>query len=390
MQENHRQLMDHFFDQRSRNAEEQGVNVLLLVDLERTSNWPKSSAVLELLFAAFHERVADFCRNTDHPIVHKDQQAIVLLANITKTSQLRLAAAKLSRIFDDQIQLIDEQVSPEVKAAFVIPTAKKTSANDLLEHAESSLATLRHSTTSYKISKHSSEPPVTEKKGRENKQVDITPNSVAQALENAELVVETKKLLHGTYNSLLGIQTFLQGGFPGGKMTHREILSAISESPVYREVLDHYIRSSLALVSRQDDGVYLLLDMDPDDFKEDASYQTLLDAAGFFDVKPERIKLGLRRSAGLCAERRQNLIKLAQEGFGIVLLDYGVATNLVDIASLPCEGIFLSDQLCITYVDEPRQTKVLTQTLSLASELDLKLYVATSSGLEHANVLVED
>ena len=317
------QIISRFFDQREASKTQKGISIFLMVELADGIDLPKSSVARELLADGFHDRIQNFCRNQDHHFNIAKDRAIVVLNGITKTSQLHLAARKLLQQFDDPLSIVDDKILLAGRAAFVIPTAKVTRLNELIDAAEQAIQ-VTDKENPYAIHKLGDEIG-TESHGPSDA-------DVRQAMDSREFQLETRKILHTTYGSVVGYQTSLN-------WTSKEWGKVTANSPLInsetKQALSHFhIRAAVKQLAEMPENSTIEVETLPEELCSADFMAILSDTCGFHDVTPDRVRVALATTVD--TQHRNYLEALSEAGFGITLKNFGITTNIADMMDLPC------------------------------------------------------
>ena len=317
------QIISRFFDQREASKTQKGISIFLMVELADGIDLPKSSVARELLADGFHDRIQNFCRNQDHHFNIAKDRAIVVLNGITKTSQLHLAARKLLQQFDDPLSIVDDKILLAGRAAFVIPTAKVTRLNELIDAAEQAIQ-VTDKENPYAIHKLGDEIG-TESHGPSDA-------DVRQALDSRKFQLETRKILHTTYGSVVGYQTSLN-------WTSKEWGKVTANSPLInsetKQALSHFhIRAAVKQLAEMPENSTIEVETLPEELCSADFMAILSDTCGFHDVTPDRVRVALATTVD--TQHRNYLEALSEAGFGITLKNFGITTNIADMMDLPC------------------------------------------------------
>jgi EAL domain-containing protein (putative c-di-GMP-specific phosphodiesterase class I) len=121
----------------------QGTLALVALDNASAVAEALGETSFELLIREFRRRVGEFARAADKTLEVAPDKFCVLLRGVAEDQQIELAGAKLKRLFDEPVTLVDQDVLADVRAAFVPPHTLFEDMDGRIRIAESGLREAR-------------------------------------------------------------------------------------------------------------------------------------------------------------------------------------------------------------------------------------------------------
>ena len=151
-------------------------------------------------------------------------------------------------------------------------------------------------------------------------------------MDSREFQLETRKILHTTYGSVVGYQTSLN-------WTSKEWGKVAAHSPLInsetKQALSHFhIRAAVKQLADMPENSTIEVETSPEELCSADFMAILSDTCGFHDVTPDRVRVALATTVD--TQHRNYLEALSEAGFGITLKNFGITTNIADMMDLPC------------------------------------------------------
>ena len=193
---------------------------------------------LDIFLSEFEERVGQFARDQDQVLKVKPDKLCVLLCNVEDLVQIELAGAKLARLFESPICIVDEEFSARVHTAFVPPDGAPSDTKKRLRIAESGLMDAKKQGLDY----------VVQRAVAESSTVPLRrTREVEQAFERGEFVMYFQPQVHATYHNTVGAEGLMRWHDPReGVRPPGDFLPYLDQSALMAEVSWFAIKSSVA------------------------------------------------------------------------------------------------------------------------------------------------
>jgi predicted signal transduction protein with EAL and GGDEF domain len=210
----------------------------------------------DMLLAEFCERVRQLARPGDKVITVAPDKACVLLRNVTDSQQIQLAGAKLVRLFQAPVRLVDRDVRPEIHAAFVPPDDASRDIDQRLRIAESGLREARRRGNVFVI-RHEPTCEIEQENLRRTREVET-------GLARGEFLLFYQPKMHAAYGTVIGAEGLMRWLHPEeGLLGPDRFLPFCEDLQIKRALSWLAIKSALAACADWPDGVGVAVNVPP-------------------------------------------------------------------------------------------------------------------------------
>lgn len=325
-------------------------------------------ASLEIFLDEFAERVSRFARDGDELIKVQPNKYCVLLNGLTESVQIELAGAKLARLFEAPITIVDEEFKASVHTAFVPPVAKQNGNNRRrLQIAESALIEARTHNRPYVIRDQSSDLAC----------VDVRrPREIELAFERGEFVMYYQPLVHAGYRSITGAEALMRWHHPEGVRAPGEFIPYLERSAILNSLTWFTLKSSMAQAADWPNAPSISVNLSPLLILDPDLIPNVSDALSLFDFPADRLVIEITEDAMIeNPERTKNVLQeLRSLGIQIALDDFGIGySSLASFRELPVDKLKIDRSFVSNLLTHPRDKNIVKAIIDLAHAVEMKV-----------------
>ncbi|MGE0621843.1 MAG: putative bifunctional diguanylate cyclase/phosphodiesterase [Pseudomonadales bacterium] len=361
-------------------------STLALVELDNAGEVfaELGQASMDLFLDEFSRRVQRFVREGDELIKVQPHKYCVVLHRVSDPIQLELAGAKLHRLFEAPIGVVDEEIKPIVHSAFVPPLADGNDSKRRMRMAESGLNDARRQNRFFVIR----DAPV------ESDAVSIRRvREVELAFERGEFVMYYQPLVHAGYGNVVSAEALMRWHDPRhGVRPPSEFIPYLDQCAVHGQVTWFAVKAAIAQASRWPRAASVAVNVSPVLLKDEELLPTVRDALSIFGLPAERLTLEITEEAML-ADEQGTLSALAQLralGVRIAIDDFGTGySSLAAFRDLPVDVLKVDSSFVTNMLEHPRDHDIVRAIIDLAHTFRMKVVAEGVEDAETAEALRE-
>ena len=345
-------------------------STLALVQIENADEIFTSlgEASLELFLNEFEERVQNFTRQNDEVLKIQPYKYCVLLQGVTDPLQIELAGAKLARLFEPPIRVLNEEFRALVHTAFVPPAANKVDTKTRLRIAEAGLGEARRTNRSFVI--------------RETVEDDKTiavkrARQIELAFERGEFVMFYQPQVHAGYRNIIGAESLMRWLHPKhGVRPPSEFIPFVDQSAIMRSLTWFAIKSSVAQASTWPASLTVSVNISPLLLHDPDLIPTVEDTLSIFDLPGSRLTLEITEDAMLEDPKKaiDVLCNLQSLGVKIAIDDFGTGySSLANFREMPADELKIDRSFVTNMLERQRDHDIVKAIIDLGHTLAMKV-----------------
>lgn len=339
----------------------------------------------ELFLGEFEERVKQLARSTDKIIKLQPHKLCVLLKGISDPLQIELAGAKLTRLFVPPICILDEEVTVNVRAAFVPPAADCPDTKTRLRMAESSLSEARRTNEPFVIRDASvdSSPTVALKRARE----------VEVAFERGEFVMYFQSQVHAGFRNVVAAEGLMRWHDPeNGVRPPSDFLPYAESRDIMRSLTWFAIKSCVSQCAEWPDSISVAVNVSPLLLLDTELLPNVQDALAIFGLSAERLTIEITEDAVIeePGQALEVLNELRAMGVKVSIDDFGIGySSLAYFRDLSVDELKVDRSFVSNMLERPKDRKIVKAIIDLAHNFSMRVVAEGVEDNETADALQE-
>jgi EAL domain-containing protein (putative c-di-GMP-specific phosphodiesterase class I) len=336
--------------------------------------------------AAFEDRVRQLARPCDKIIKMQPNKLCVLLRGIHDPLQIQLAGAKLTRLFEPPISILDEEVKVTVHAAFVPPA----------EDCRDTTTRLRLAETSLREARRSGEPFVIR-----DAAVGATPTAIAMkrarevevAFERGDLVMYFQSQVNAGSRNVVAAEGLMRWDDPEkGVRPPGDFLPFVKSLDLMRSLTWFALKSSVSQCAAWPEHISVAVNISPRVLLDTELVPHVQDALAIFGLAPERLTLEITEDA-VIEEPDQALAMLNElraTGVKVSMDDFGIGySSLAYFRDLPVDELKVDRSFVSNMLERPKDRKIVKAIIDLAHNFSMRVVAEGVEDNETADALQE-
>ncbi len=344
------------------------------VDLVRDSLGEPCS---ELLLKEFRARVGGFARSADRIFEVAPDKYCVLLQNVADEHQIELAGAKLKRLFDQPVTLVDRDVRPEIRAAFVPPAPGVADMDARVRIAESGLREARRTGNLFVI-RHELTTELEQQTLRRTREVET-------GLARGEFVLFYQPKVHAGFGTVVGAEGLMRWLHPEeGLLGPDAFLPFCNDLQTRRTLSWHAVKSAIAVCAQWPGNTGVAVNVPPHLICDPELRAVVKDSLSIFNLAPERLTLEVTEDAMLQEPdvAMAALTALRALGARISIDDFGTGySSLAYLRALELDELKIDRSFVAHLRDEPRDRDIVRAIVDLGHTFSMRV---VAEGVEDA------
>lgn len=324
-------------------------------------------ASLELFLEEFADRLNQFARAGDELIKVQPNKFCVMLSELSEPVQIELAGAKLSRLFEAPISIVDEEIKASVHSAFVLPMDSERNNRQRLQIAESALMDARAQNRPFVIRDGT---------GNSHAADARRPREIELAFERGEFVMYFQPLVHAGYRNIVGVEALMRWHHPEGVRSPAEFIPFLDHSAVLSDLTWFALKSSLAQAAVWPQSISVSVNVSPLLILNADLVPTVSDALSLFDFPAERLIIEVTEDTMISDPdgTRTVLQALRHLGVQIAIDDFGTGySSLASFREMPVDKLKVDRSFVSNILSHPRDQNIVSAIIDLAHAFDMKV-----------------
>ncbi len=340
----------------------------------------------EQFLGAFEDRVRQLARPSDKIIKMQPHKFCVLLRGIQDPLQIQLAGAKLTRLFEPPISILDQEVKATVHAAFVPPADDCLDEKTRLRLAESSLSEARKNGEPFVI---------------RDAAVGATPGAVAMkrarevevAFERGEFVMYFQSQVDAERRNVVAAEGLMRWDDPeNGVRPPSDFLPYAESLDLMRSLTWFALKSSVSQCASWPENISVAVNISPRVLLDTELVPNVQDALAIFGLAAERLTLEITEEA-VIEEPDQALVMLNElraTGVKVSMDDFGIGySSLAYFRDLPVDELKVDRSFVSHMLESPKDHKIVKAIIDLAHNFSMKVVAEGVEDEATADVLQE-
>jgi EAL domain-containing protein (putative c-di-GMP-specific phosphodiesterase class I) len=344
---------------------------LALIELENVDSVSAELSVssLRLYLEEFQERVRALARNQDEVLDVKPHKICVLFKGIDDPQQLELAGAKLGRLFEAPIAILDQEIRANVVAAFVPPGNKPSSTKERLQVAEAGLREARREGKPYTI--------LQEAKAEDSTNRIKIVREVEAAIEHGEMVLHYQPQIHAGYHNVVGAEALMRWQHPKhGLLSPDRFLPYATGPGMMRSLTWFALKSAISTCVRWPDSISVSVNVPPAILADAVLNDVIGDSLAIFGLAPERLTVEVTEDAMIAdpAQTMERLSSLRDLGVRVAIDDFGTGySSLSHLRDLPVDELKIDRSFVKNMQRDARDQDIVKAVVDLGHTFALKV-----------------
>ncbi|MEQ8860242.1 MAG: EAL domain-containing protein [Pseudomonadales bacterium] len=340
-------------------------------------------ASVELLLREFQARVAAFARAADRVFEIAPDKYGVLLRDVVDEQQIELAGSKLKRLFDVPITLVDHDVRPDIRAAFVPPDGCGSDMDARLRIAESGLREARRSGNLFVI-RHELTTELEQETLRRTREVEA-------GLVKGEFLLFFQPKVHAGFGTVLGAEGLMRWLHPtDGLLGPDTFLPFCNDAMTRRTLCWHAVKSAIAVCVQWPGGIGVAVNVPPSLVCDPELRAVVSDALTIFGLEPQRVTLEVTEEAMLQDPdaAMAALGALRRLGVRISIDDFGTGySSLAYLRALELDELKIDRSFVTHLCTETRDRDIVRAIVDLGHTFSMRVVAEGVEDAETAAVL---
>ncbi len=344
---------------------------LALIELENidTISAELSEHSLQLYLEEFQDRVRSLARPQDDVHDVKPHKMCVILKDIDDPQQLELAGAKLGRLFEPPIAVLDQEMRANVVAAFVPPGRDTPSTKERLQVAEAGLREARRESKPYTI--------LQQAKAEDSTNRIKLIREVEAAIERGEMVLHYQPQIHAGYQNVVGAEALMRWQHPKhGLLSPARFLPYATGPGVMRALTWSALKSGIGTCVRWPASVSVSVNVPPSVLPDPALNDIIGDSLAIFGLAPERLTVEVTEDAMIAdpAQTMDRLAALRALGVRVAIDDFGTGySSLSHLRDLPVDELKIDRSFVQKMLRDSRDRDIVKAVVDLGHTFALKV-----------------
>lgn len=337
-----------------------GSTTLVLIQLDNSEELftGASAAVLDQFLEEFYARVRRFSRSQDRAVWLNQNRVCIFLRGVVGRTQVDLAGAKLSRLFEPAFVLGDEEFRAQVHAAFVLPGIAGVGAKARLSIAERGLVAARDNNVLFVVRqcKDHSTSVMAVKRIRE----------IERGLHQGEFVMYFQPKVRASDRTVVGAEALMRWDHPQrGILSPGEFIPYIAGAGVNQQLTWFAIKASIAQLSQWPAHLSVAVNVSPTLLLDPALVPNIEDALSVFAVDSQQVTVEITEDAVVQFPEESNAVlsQLRHLGAHIALDDFGTGySSFANFRDLPVDELKI-DRSFVQHMDKSQKDHELVKAI---------------------------
>ncbi len=321
----------------------------------------------ELYLEEFERRLKQVLRSADSYTKIPPNKYRVELYEITESSLVELAVAKLVRELEKPVEIIGDRLRFEFNMGFAIP-GLGVSNKATMRAAESSLKSAVRAQKTYVIG------------GAEgNDKAEIDPHllpRLEQALETGELVLHYQAKVDAAYQRLVGAEGLVRWNHPEEKrvIPPGEFIEVVENSDLVRPMTEYLIRAGIARCVEWAAPLSVAVNIAPKVLETDQLFPVVADALNFYGLEASRLILEITERGELPVQSLAQLETLRELGVKISIDDFGTGQcSLSYFRDLPADQVKIDSSFVMAMNTSHKDRSIVRGCIDLAHHCNMEV-----------------
>lgn len=322
----------------------------------------------ELYLDEFENRLQELLRPVDKLIKVATDKFCLVLSGVSNKNHVELAAAKLVRLFETPVNIIDQTLFFKINAGFVLPTAKHSKPTDLMRIAETALR--QGIDDSQEIVIQSAD-----EVGAAAVDPTLLPR-LKQAIERNDMTLFYQPKVDSVYGHLIGAEGLVRWLDSESKkiVPPRLFIDQIEESELIVPLTLNLVKLGISRCAKWASPLGIAINVAPTVAVDSQLNQTVVDALSLYSLDPERLTLEITERGSIAESCFPALEELRQMGVKISIDDFGTGNcSLSYFRDLPADQIKIDQSFVQSMRTSPKDRAIVKACIEMAHGCGLKV-----------------
>lgn len=340
----------------------------------------------EQFLRTFEDRVRQLARPCDKIIKMQPHKLCLLLRGIHDPLQIQLAGAKLTRLFEPPISILDEEVKVTVHAAFIPPAEDCPDTTTRLRLAESSLSEARKNGEPFVIRDAAAGGTPTAVAMKRAREVEV-------AFEQGDFVMYFQSQVDAGSRNVVAAEGLMRWDDPeNGVRPPSDFLPFVESLGLMRSLTWFALKSSVSQCAAWPEHISVAVNISPRVLLDAELVPHVQDALAIFGLAPERLTLEITEDA-VIEDPDQALIMLNElraTGVKVSMDDFGIGySSLAYFRDLPVDELKVDRSFVSNMLEHPKDRKIVKAIIDLAHNFSMRVVAEGVEDNETADALQE-
>jgi EAL domain-containing protein (putative c-di-GMP-specific phosphodiesterase class I)/GGDEF domain-containing protein len=322
-----------------------------------------------LLLDEFEERMRSLIRKQDALIQMDRHTMVLILRGISSSEHVALAAAKLQRIFERPIEVLNETIKVDVHAGFVMLDEGGSVARDVLRRAEAALRRAQEGRAPWVIGDEADSP---------GTGIDMTLRSrIEEGISQGEFVLYHQPKAHVGFGNIVGSEALMRWHVPGrGIISPMDFIPTAERSDLIRPLTWFALKAAVAECRNWPEEIGVAVNIAPVLLDDPALVRVVQDALAIFNVASARLTLEVTES-GLASNpvrAFEVLSGLRQRGVRVAIDDFGTGySSFAHFRDIPADELKIDRSFVSRMVRSDADARIVKAIIDLAHTFGMKV-----------------
>ncbi len=322
-----------------------------------------------LLLDEFGERMQSLVRKQDRLLAIDRHTVVLILRGLSSSEHVALAAAKLQRLFEPPIEVLDDVVKVEVHAGFVMLGDGPDTARDVLRRAEAALRRAQNERATWVIGADADSP---------GAGIDLSlRHRLEEALNQGEFVLYHQPKAHLGFGNVVGTEALMRWHAPSrGVVSPLEFMPTVERCELIRPMTWFALKSAVAECRQWPEALGVAVNIAPVLLDDAELVRVTQDALAIFDVAPARLTLEVTES-GLANNPERafaTLSDLRSHGVRVAIDDFGTGySSFAQFRDIPADELKIDRSFVQRMLRSDGDARIVKAIVDLAHTFDMKV-----------------
>ncbi len=327
-----------------------------------------------LYVATFEERLREVLRSSDKLIPLDDGNYCLLFRNLTDRNLVELAVAKLKRVLEGPVEVINERLFFNFNAGFAVPTDAAASPRDLMRSAQAAMR--RAISLDQPCYVAGDEAPATSEPD------ELMLPRVERALRQGEFTLYYQPKVSAAFGTVVGAEGLVRWHdaeretvvMPG------EFVPLAERSGLIKPLTEYLLREAIARCATWAAPLSVAVNLPPVMLQHESLKSVVADALDVIELEPGRLTLEITERGALPAVALQRLEELRSVGVKVAIDDFGTGqSSLSYLRDLPADQIKIDRSFVSAMLESSKDQAIVRGCIDLAHHCGME---AVAEGVE--------
>ncbi|NND66680.1 MAG: EAL domain-containing protein [Halioglobus sp.] len=360
-------------------------NMLALVELvdQPAMRGLEKSYSDEVLHAAFEARMQDWIRPRDECHKLPDKRMCVVLSGMHSAGEVKLAAAKLERVFLEPHDHMGKTVDMRVKVGFAAYSGNGKTLSTTIQNAAEALGKAKSSSRMFEIYSAANTT-------RNNDQGHLLAR-ITDALDRSEFQLYYQPKVNAAYNTLQGAEALIRWHNDDGEVIPTgEFIELAEQHDLIKPLSWWVIKSAVSHLSHWPEAMTVAVNISPVLLLDRDIISVVLDALDLYGVAAQRLTLEVTETLAIADQDHilKTLAELRSHRVRIAIDDFGTGfSSLAYFRDLPADEIKIDQCFVRDMLVSKKDYAIVKAVIDLAHSFSLKVVAEGVESVEIADKL---